>query len=172
MMENHFISLDSECLTLNRREYLGQLNFSSSRIRQDKKTEDDMKQEYSGRELYEMLQNADDAGSPEVEIVLTEDDRVHIKNWGPRPFTEGGLISIMRQSLSTKTGNEYKNASVKPIGNKGLGFRSLLNWSDEITIHSNGVKCSFSKEIAGAAWQGIKETALKNNPELDLSQFG
>ena len=171
MMENHFISLDSECLTLNRREYLGQLNFSSSRIRQDKKIEDDMKQEYSGRELYEMLQNADDEGSPKVEIVLTEDDRVHIKNWGPRPFTEGGLISIMRSSLSTKTGNEYKNASIKPIGNKGLGFRSLLNWSDEITIHSNGVKCSFSKEIAGAAWQGIKETALKNNPELDLSQF-
>jgi hypothetical protein len=171
MMENHFISLGSECLTLNRREYLEQLNYSSSRIRQDKKIEDDMKQEYSGRELYEMLQNADDEGSPRVEIVLTEDNCVHVKNWGNRPFTEGGLISIMRSSLSTKTGDAYKNTSIKPIGNKGLGFRSLLNWSDEITIHSNGVKCSFSKEIAGAAWQGIKDTALKNNPELDLSQF-
>ena len=115
-----------------------------------------MKQEYSGRELYEMLQNADDEGSPKVEIILTEDDRLHIRNWGDRPFTEGGLLSIMRSFLSTKTGDAYKNATIKPIGNKGLGFRSLLNWSDEITIHSNGVKCSFSEDIAKNAWNDIK----------------
>ena len=145
---------------INKEEYLLQLSFASSRIRQDKKIELDMMQEYSGRELFEMIQNADDEGSPKIEIIL-EDSNLHIKNWGKRPFTEGGLLSIMRSFLSTKTGSAYKDAAVKPIGNKGLGFRSLLNWSDEITIHTNGVKCSFSKEIARQEWENLKEKGLK-----------
>ena len=159
-MNNNFITEKSDCLTINKREYSSQLSFSSSRIRQDKKIELDMKQEYSGRELYEMIQNADDEGSPRIELELTNDNHLHIKNWGNSPFTEGGLLSIMRSFLSTKTGKMYKNAAVKPIGNKGLGFRSLLNWSDEITIHSNGVQCSFSKEIAEKEWSHLKQEGL------------
>ena len=160
-MSGNFITKESDCLMINEREYLFQLSFNSSRIRQDKKIELDMKQEYSGRELYEMIQNADDEGSPKVELVLTDDNHFHIKNWGDRPFTEGGLLSIMRSFLSTKAKESYKNATVRPIGNKGLGFRSLLNWSDKITIHSNGVQCSFSEEIAKREWETIKDKGLK-----------
>lgn len=172
-MNDDFITEKSNCLTINKCEYLSQLSFSSSRIRQDKKIELDMKQEYSGRELYEMIQNADDEGSPRIELELTEDNYLHIKNWGNRPFTEGGLLSIMRSFLSTKTDAAYKNATVKPIGNKGLGFRSLLNWSDEITIHSNGVQCSFSEEIARNEWNAIKQTGITTGclSEKDLHSF-
>lgn len=92
-MEYDFIDIQSEVLTINKREYTSQLEFTSSRIRQDKKIELDMKQEYSGRELYEMIQNADDEGSPQVELLLTEDNHLHIKNWGKRPFTKGGMLS-------------------------------------------------------------------------------
>ncbi len=120
-----------------------------------------------------MIQNADDEGSPRIELELTEDNYLHIKNWGNRPFTEGGLLSIMRSFLSTKTDAAYKNATVKPIGNKGLGFRSLLNWSDEITIHSNGVQCSFSEEIARNEWNAIKQTGITTGclSEKDLHSF-
>lgn len=172
-MNNVFLTEQSDCLSINKREYLLQLSFSSSRIRQDKKIELDMKQEYSGRELYEMIQNADDEGSPRIELELTEDNYLHIKNWGNRPFTEGGLLSIMRSFLSTKTDVAYKNATVKPIGNKGLGFRSLLNWSDEITIHTNGVKCSFSEEIAQNEWKTIKQKGMTDGvlSEIDLHLF-
>ena len=172
-MNNSFITENSGCLTINKREYSSQLSFSSSRIRQDKKIELDMKQEYSGRELYEMIQNADDEGSPRIELELTTDNHLHIKNWGNRPFTEGGLLSIMRSFLSTKTDEIYKNAAVKPIGNKGLGFRSLLNWSDEITIHSNGVQCSFSEEIAKKEWGHLKQVGLHSGSlsEEDLRLF-
>lgn len=90
-MNRDFITKKSDCLMINKREYLSQLSFNSSRIRQDKKIELDMKQEYSGRELYEMIQNADDEGSPKIELVLTNDNYFHIKNWGDRPFTEGGV---------------------------------------------------------------------------------
>ena len=79
-MSRNFITKESDCLMINEREYLFQLSFNSSRIRQDKKIELDMKQEYSGRELYEMIQNADDEGSPKVELVLTDDNHFHIKN--------------------------------------------------------------------------------------------
>ncbi|MGN0187896.1 MAG: sacsin N-terminal ATP-binding-like domain-containing protein, partial [Candidatus Cryptobacteroides sp.] len=161
--ENMNINLtkDSDCLMINKREYLSQLSFDSSRIRQDKRIELDMKQEYSGRELYEMIQNADDEGSPKIELILTDDNHFHIKNWGNHPFTEGGLLSIVRSFLSTKRKESYRNVAVRPIGNKGLGFRSLLNWSDEISIHSNGVKCSFSEDIAKREWERIKEDGLK-----------
>lgn len=160
-MNNHYITKESDCLTINRKEYASQLSFSSSRIRQDKKIELDMKQEYSGRELYEMIQNADDEGSPKIELVFTDDNHFHIKNWGERPFSEGGLLSIMRSFLSPKTHEAYKDAAVRPIGNKGLGFRSLLNWSDKIIVHSNGVQCSFSKEIAKREWDKLKNEGLK-----------
>lgn len=46
-MEYDFIDIQSEVLTINKREYTSQLEFTSSRIRQDKKIELDMKQEYS-----------------------------------------------------------------------------------------------------------------------------
>lgn len=172
-MNRDFITKESDCLMINKREYLSQLSFNSSRIRQDKKIELDMKQEYSGRELYEMIQNADDEGSPKIELVLTNDNYFHIKNWGDRPFTEGGLLSIMRSFLSTKTKESYKNATVRPIGNKGLGFRSLLNWSDKITIHSNGVQCSFSEEIAKSEWKTIKDEGLRQGilTQNDVNDF-
>ena len=172
-MSRKYVTKESDCLTINKREYLSQLSFSSSRIRQDKKIELDMQQEYSGRELYEMIQNADDEESPKVELILTEDNHFHIKNWGNRPFTEDGLLSIMRSFLSTKTKESYKNAAVRPIGNKGLGFRSLLNWSDKITIHSNGVQCSFSEDIAKREWEKIKDKGLKAGEitQKDISDF-
>lgn len=167
-MNGGFITIHSQCLKINEREYKEQLSFASSRIRQDKKIELDMKQEYSGRELYEMIQNADDEGSPKIELQLTDDGSFYIKNWGERPFTEGGLLSIMRSFLSPKN----KNTSIKPIGNKGLGFRSLLNWSNEIIIHSNGVKCSFSQEIAQAAWDELKECMSKNESDQFENERG
>ena len=172
-MNRNFITKESDCLMINKREYLSQLSFNSSRIRQDKKIELDMRQEYSGRELYEMIQNADDEGSPKVELVLTDDNHFHIKNWGDRPFTEGGLLSIMRSFLSTKTKESYQNAAVRPIGNKGLGFRSLLNWSDKIIIHSNGVQCSFSEDIAKREWKTIKDRGLKDGAltQKDINDF-
>ena len=92
-------------------------------------------------------------------LELTRDGHLHIRNWGDRPFTEGGLLSIMRSHLSTKSQTAYRDATIRPIGHKGLGFRSLLNWSDEITIRSNGVSCSFSATIARQYWQEIKQEA-------------
>jgi len=43
----------------------------------------------------------------------------------------------------------------KYIGNKGLGFRSIVNWSNKITINTRNINISFSKKIAEAFFDEI-----------------
>lgn len=98
---------------------------------------------YNGRQLLEMLQNADDASASaletekKVEMVL-ENGVLRISNNGA-PFDEGGFTSLM-----------YIHRSFKPmqkdmIGQKGLGFRSILSWAKDIVIQSAGLEVRFSQ---------------------------
>ena len=106
--------------------------------REEKTTKD-----YNGRQLLELLQNADDEQSTEVLIHLyTNENVLIISNRGPacKPFSYKGIRSLMISDLSSKTTKKF-------IGNKGLGFRSLINWSKSITIKSNGLNIVFSREI-------------------------
>lgn len=49
----------------------------------------------------------------------------------------------------------------------------MLNWSDEIIIHSNGVQCSFSEKIANKEWNILKENGIKEGAlsEKDAQSF-
>lgn len=99
--------------------------------------------EYNGRQLLELLQNADDERSDEVMIELdTHKQILTIANRGKfcTPFSFEGIRSLMISNLSSKTTKKF-------IGNKGLGFRSIINWSKEITINSNGLNIVFSRDI-------------------------
>jgi hypothetical protein len=97
--------------------------------------------DYNGRQILELLQNADDAGSVEVLIDFNKQNNLlSIANEGEE-FTVEGIRSLMISNLSTKTNRKF-------IGNKGLGFRSVLNWADKIKIRSNGCVIEFSPEIA------------------------
>jgi hypothetical protein len=99
--------------------------------------------EYNGRQLLELLQNADDQESDEVYIELdTTNHQLMIANKGEtcKPFSLDGIKSLMISNLSSKVTKKY-------IGNKGLGFRSIINWSEKVTINSNNLDISFSKEI-------------------------
>lgn len=99
--------------------------------------------DYNGRQLLELLQNADDEVSDEVLIELnTKNNILKISNRGINcsPFTQDGIRSLMISNLSPKVTKKY-------IGNKGLGFRSIINWSKKITINSNGLDIVFSKDI-------------------------
>ncbi|MDP3946531.1 MAG: DUF3883 domain-containing protein [Lutibacter sp.] len=95
---------------------------------------------YNGRQLLELLQNCDDEGSQEVLIKLDQEKRqISIHNIGT-PFSEKGYRSLFISNLSSKT--EQK----KYIGNKGLGFRSIINWSNAIEIQSNNISLSYSEK--------------------------
>lgn len=107
------------------------------------KEENQRKKEYLGRQLLELIQNAEDEapqGSGKVEIWL-EENKLVIANNG-QPFSERGLESLMTPNVSAKLKDDQK------IGVKGLGFRSLLNWSNKIEIVSNDLSLRFSRESA------------------------
>ncbi|MEJ6981734.1 DUF3883 domain-containing protein [Pedobacter sp. P351] len=99
---------------------------------------------YNGRQLLEMLQNADDASASAIEKkaeMVLERGVLRISNNGA-PFDEGGFTSLM-----------YIHRSFKPmqkdmIGQKGLGFRSILSWAKSIVIQSAGLQVGFSQQRA------------------------
>jgi len=114
---------------------------------------------YHGRQLLELLQNADDEAenteNPSVLIKL-EQDRLIIANNGT-PFSKAGILSLMYSDNSPKIKRQKK------IGYKGLGFRSVLNWSQSIGIKSGPFSIEFSKDNA----IGFFKSLLQKHPELN-----
>jgi len=154
------INKDSAFFKYHFEEYKETKNPNSSRIWTDLKTEISTSKEYHGRELFELIQNAEDEGAEEVEIRLdTEHNALSVANKGQNchPFTEKGYCSIML------AGNSPKGMSGRSeyIGNKGLGFRSLINWAETIRIYSNDICCEFSQSIAERYW-GVLKDSLPN----------
>lgn len=106
---------------------------------------------YNGRQLLEMLQNADDASETAEEkkvLIKLIGNELVIANNG-EPFNEDGFSSIIYSNASPKTMQQNK------IGQKGLGFRSILSWSEEVIINSGGTKLAFSETIAKAFLQNL-----------------
>lgn len=100
-------------------------------------------QDYEGRQLLELMQNADDAKSDVLRIELdTTKCVLSIKNNGDA-FSLEGVKSLMFTGNSTKNKEEY-------IGNKGLGFRSILSWVHAVSINTQTVSFRFSESYSQA----------------------
>ncbi len=123
----------------------------------------ELTKEYNGRQLLELLQNADDAASNEVFI---DWDRVNskltISNKG-ESFKIGGIKSLMIANLSTKIKKSY-------IGNKGLGFRAILNWAKQININCNGLIISFSETIAKSIFDNQLNLSNSSKNQLRIDR--
>lgn len=129
---------------------------------------------YHGREIFELLQNADDAYQksidsgeiPECDLEVTIEytgNKLSVSNTGTF-FDKEGIKSIVEGNNSTKTGGGY-------IGNKGTGFRSVLNWAERVRISSGNINIEFSKKHASDVLNTIKNEPqiakqLKKRPDL------
>lgn len=101
---------------------------------------------YNGRQLLELLQNCDDQASDKVFIQLNERANIlTIANLGV-PFSLEGYRSLFTSDLSSKVDK------TQYIGNKGLGFRSILNWADQVDIYSNSLRVTYSEKIRNNAF--------------------
>lgn len=101
---------------------------------------------YNGRQVLELLQNCDDEGAELVEIEVDRGEGfVVVSNTG-RSFSLKGYKSLLYPNLSGKNKKNY-------IGNKGLGFRSLLNWSTCIEIVSNNLLFKISNDNRIRVWE-------------------
>lgn len=128
---------------------------------------------YHGREILELLQNADDAYQK-------------LKNEGKAPDCELEIdISYINNILTiSNTGTSFDEDGVKAIvqgnnspkkkgfiGNKGTGFRSILNWAQSVEIDSGAFHIFFSEELANKVFNDIRNEPqivkqLKKEPNL------
>lgn len=132
----------------------------SNIILEDFRKEKEKLEEYNGRQLLEMLQNADDEAITEKEktcyIKLTE-NQLTIANNG-RMFSKGGIESLMYSNISPKVLEQNK------VGQKGLGFRSILSWANKITIKSYDFAVEFSEDNA----KEFLKNLIRKNPEIKI----
>lgn len=118
--------------------------------------------DYHGRELLELLQNVDDAYEElcqqdsskrggEVEAFIEYTGNIlRVQNNGTT-FNEDSINRLCQGGVSGK--KKYY------IGNKGIGFRSVLNWASEIRLYSGEYAIRFSEEYAEKQLDKIKENS-------------
>lgn len=108
--------------------------------------ERDSARDYYGRELLELIQNADDAGAEHDQsnrvLIELQDETLYVANTG-QPFSPAGIKSLMVSNNSPK-----QLSRTRFIGYKGLGFRSVLGWASKIAILSANLEIGFAEEEA------------------------
>lgn len=130
-----------------------------SRITSDFRLEKGTTKSYNGRQILEMLQNADDANTDIVSINLDRQNKVlSISNNGNSFTVEEGIASLMVAGTSSKK-KEF-------IGNKGLGFRSILNWVSEVKIKTKEEIVVFSESIAKEEFEKL---SIENQEKLIIN---
>jgi hypothetical protein len=115
--------------------------------------EREITRDYQGREILELLQNANDAAAEnnskgKVKLILSQEGLI-IANTG-RPFSIGGVQSLRISDLSPKKNKKYL------IGNKGLGFRAVLNWSRKPLILSGALSLTYSAQKNADIFKALK----------------
>ncbi len=102
--------------------------------------------DYEGREILELLQNASDqareAEVPGRVVIELLQEGLVVANSGAA-FSIDGVKSLEVAYLSSKP---YKRRQY--IGNKGLGFRSVLNWTHSPIILSGALGLAYSKQVS------------------------
>jgi hypothetical protein len=126
------------------------------RMISDYNIENQQIRDYNGRQLLELIQNADDEGADVVSLDFNSSSRIlTVSNSGDHGFSKAGYESLMLSNLSSKTKELY-------IGNKGLGFRSIINWSESVIVRSNSLDVKFSKKHATTLFENTFSVEVKN----------
>jgi Protein NO VEIN, C-terminal len=174
------------------RTFLDELSNGTSNYKSLHNLTEQVEHQYHGRFLIELIQNAHDAlfekgeegDKRRIEIVLAEEEApfgtLYVANDG-RPFTPSNFESLSKLGQSDKDPD-------KSIGNKGIGFRSVLEISHSPEIYSrkaivssvfDGYCFGFSPGISSDfedAIQGLLAGEIRSvcpwSPTLPLVEWG
>jgi hypothetical protein len=97
--------------------------------------------DHTGRWLFELLQNSDDAGATEV-LVSVKDDTVYVADNGH---------GLKPESVSAICGTDFSDKTTGTIGRKGVGFKSVYEVSRNpqvLTVDGEGIEFSPDKTKA------------------------
>ena len=89
--------------------------------------------------IYELLQNAGDAGATEVEFTLSR-EALEFRHNGTRFFSLEDVNSITNYHQSTKKGKDYE-----AVGKFGMGFKSVFFYTTSPEIHSGDYHFSIDR---------------------------
>ena len=154
-------SPSADILESIRHENLGVYEASPARLQEDVSQESQVAHDYRGRLLYELLQNADDAflevaGDNDRVLFRLTDDELWMANTG-RAFSEADVRGLCGLGASSKSSaHGPKRAS---IGHKGLGFKSVLEITNEPEAFSTTVSFRLGRAQAladiAALWESL-----------------
>lgn len=165
------------------RKFLYELAEGTSDYRSLHSLTEQVEHQYHGRFIVELIQNAHDALLPSsiepdrlgrIEIALKDEGEfgaLYVANDG-RPFSASNFMSLSRLGQSDKNPQES-------IGNKGIGFRSVLEITDAPEIYSrseqnnpyfDGFCFAFSPEVICRL--AVHARALLDGDDAVLSPFG
>ncbi len=82
--------------------------------------------------IYELLQNAEDAGATRVHFSLQEDCLYFLHN-GDKSFSADDISSI------TSIGQSQKTEDTNKIGKFGVGFKSVFSYTSTPSVHSSSI---------------------------------
>lgn len=106
----------------------------------------ELMRDYNGRQILELLQNVDDAcsraGMSNNEVLVKinfKDNILEVGNTG---------TAFSQETIERLCQGKASNKSSENIGNKGTGFRSLLNDAEWIEVHSGDFSVRFSEKYA------------------------
>lgn len=140
-----------------RTENLDVYRVSIQRLREDVGQEAQIAQDYRGRLIYELLQNADDAMAVErgeigrIRFILT-DDELWVGNSG-RPLDEADVRGLCGIGASSKSEQHSKRRA--SIGHKGMGFKSVLEICDAPEVYSTTTSFRFGPAEALRAVEAL-----------------
>ncbi len=120
---------------------------------------------YHGRELLELVQNADDAYVG-VEAIQKLQNDVLIEYRGNilRISNKGAVFD--KDSVERLSQGNVSGKGLQYIGNKGIGFRSILNWAQEVKIFSGDYSFGFSKKFAAEQLEYLKNNYQNIRDEI------
>ena len=108
------------------------------RIVRDTRGAERAAKDHTGRWLFELLQNSEDAQAPEVKIIVT-DDSIYVADNG---------MGFKPKAVSSICGTDFSDKISGTIGRKGVGFKSVYDVSSHpqlLTVGGEGVE--FSPEL-------------------------
>ncbi|SLK50312.1 Uncharacterised protein [Mycobacteroides abscessus subsp. abscessus] len=125
----------------------------------------ELMRDYNGRQILELLQNVDDAygdkkkgenldSNEEVEVKITYKDNIlEVGNTG---------TTFTKETIERLCLGRASNKSSINIGNKGTGFRSLLNDAEWIELYSGDFAIRFSENFARSCFEKYSHIELIN----------
>ncbi len=146
--------------------------YAPSRLQEDVSQEAQVADDYRGRLVFELLQNADDAmigqGTTSDRVCFTvTDDALWVANSG-RPLGDADVQGLCGLGASSKAGaSDRKRAS---IGHKGLGFKSVLEITSAPEAYSTEIAFRLGRDHARPRiehlWKELGRTPPRHVPAM------